>query len=94
MARAILISEKVQRPQYEPFYDIDPRTGATIEVFFADWALAKCFGTQPGWFWWSCQSGSLPHELPTGPFANSYLAYRNSVLARASFQPCLGRARP
>ncbi len=47
MARAILTSTMKQRPQYEPLYDIDPRTGASIEVFYADRVLAKSFGTQP-----------------------------------------------
>jgi hypothetical protein len=78
MARAILTSQKALRPPYEPLYDIDPWTGATIEVFFAERVLAQSFGANgAGWFWWSCHSGALPHELPTGPFANSYLAYRD-----------------
>ena len=75
MARAILTATMKQRPQYEPLYDVDPRTGASIEVFYADRVLAKSFGTHPGWFWWSCRQGCLPDDLPTGPFANSYLAY-------------------
>lgn len=77
MARALVTSKTVPRPQYEPLYDIDLRTEASVEVFYADHVLAKSFGMQPGWFWWSCQHGSLPHERPTGPFASSYLAYRN-----------------
>jgi hypothetical protein len=62
----------------EPLYDIDPRTGDSIEIFYADSALAKSFGTRPGWHWWSCRSGSLPDRLPTGPFPTSYAAYRDT----------------
>jgi hypothetical protein len=78
MARAIVTSKTAPHPQYEPFYDINPRTGASIEVFYADPVLAESFGARgPGWFWWTCQRGFLPDRLPTGPFPNSYLAYRD-----------------
>lgn len=73
-------SHSVQRDPHEPLYDVDPRTGAAIEVFYADNVLAKSFGTRPGWFWWSCRRGSLPDGLPTGPFATSYAAYRNIAI--------------
>jgi hypothetical protein len=53
---------------YEPLYDIEPRTGVRVEIFYADRALAKSFGRSAGWFWWSCQSGFLPDDEPTGPF--------------------------
>ena len=79
MARAIVTSQKAPRPPYEPLYDIEPSTGATIEVFFADRVLAKSFGTQPGWFWWACQCGRLPDMPPTGPFGTSYAAYRDAL---------------
>ena len=79
MARAV-ISDRKGRAAYEPVYDIDPRTGASVEVFYADHVLAQSFGAcGPGWFWWSCRCGSLPDVLPIGPFANSYLAYRAAV---------------
>ena len=29
---------------YEPFYDLDPQTGATVEVFYAHGVLAQSFG--------------------------------------------------
>ena len=54
------ISTSAPRYRREPLYDFDPRTGAAIEVFYADDLLAKSFGTRPGWFWWSCRRGSLP----------------------------------
>jgi hypothetical protein len=50
MARAIVTSNPEQRPASEPLYDLDPRTGATIEVFYADRVLAKSFGVRRGWF--------------------------------------------
>jgi hypothetical protein len=79
MTRAV-ISDPRRRPAYEPLYDIDPRNGASVEIFLADRVLAKSFGTRPGWFWWSCRRGSLPDGLPTGPFPTSYAAYRNIAM--------------
>jgi hypothetical protein len=75
MARAP-ISKSVRRDPYEPLYDVDPRTGSAIELFYADDVLGKSFGTRPGWHWWTCRRGFLP-SAPTGPFATSYAAYRN-----------------
>jgi hypothetical protein len=75
----VAISDPKRRP-YEPLYDIDPQTGASVEIFHADRAVAKSFGTsEAGWFWWTCRSGSLPEGEPSGPFANSYLAYRGAL---------------
>jgi hypothetical protein len=80
MARAIVTSHRTRRPQYEPLYDVCPKTGATIEVFYADRVLAQSFGANgAGWFWWTCRAGSLPDVPPIGPFASSYLAYRDAV---------------
>ena len=79
------MTRMINRPQpdqraREPLYDIDQRTGATIEVVFADAALAKCFGIRcSGWVWWRSHHGSLPDTLPTGPFATSYAAYRDAL---------------
>ena len=36
---AMVSSEAASRAQYEPLYDMDTRTDATIEVFYADRAL-------------------------------------------------------
>jgi hypothetical protein len=79
MARAIITAKPERRAAYEPLYDIDPHTGASIEVFHADSALAKSFGCGPGWFWWTCQPGCLPNGLPTSPFATSYGAFRDAL---------------
>jgi hypothetical protein len=77
MARAV-ISEPKRHTAYEPLYEIDPQTGDSVEIFHADRSVARSFGTSDaGWFWWSCQSGSLPEGEPSGPFASAYLAYRD-----------------
>jgi len=73
-------SKSERRDANEPLYDVDPRTGAAIEVFYADEVLAKSFGTRTGWFWWSCRRGFLPDGQPTGPFGTSYAAYRDVAL--------------
>ena len=44
MARAV-ISDPKRRTACEPLYDIDPQTGASVEIFYADRALAMSFGT-------------------------------------------------
>jgi hypothetical protein len=78
MARAVICNSG-QRAAYEPLYDIDPRTGAAVEVFYADRSLAQSFGVSSGgWFWWSCTPGCLPNCPPAGPFVTSYLAYRDA----------------
>ena len=78
MARAV-ISDPKRRTAYEPLYDIDPQTGATVEIFYADRALATSFGTpDTGWFWWACRPTCLPGAV-AGPFADNYLAYRDAL---------------
>jgi hypothetical protein len=63
----------------DPLYDIDPRTGANIEVFYADRALETFGRCGSGWFWCSRQRGHSPGAPPTGPFATSYAAYRHAM---------------
>jgi hypothetical protein len=77
LARAV-ISDAKRRAAFEPLYDIHPQSGANVEVFYADRVLAGSFDTRPGWFWWSCERGSLPDWPPTGPFTSSYTAYRDA----------------
>ena len=90
MARAV-ISDAKRRTAYEPLYDTDPQTGASVEVFYADCALAKSFGRVGGWFWWACRPACLPESPPIGPFATSYAAYRNFALDRGTIP---GRRAP
>jgi hypothetical protein len=42
----------MQSAAHEPLYDIDPQTGATIEVFYADRSLETFGRCGAGWFWW------------------------------------------
>ncbi len=77
MARAVI--SNTGHAACEPLYDLDPHTGAPIEVFYADRVLATSFGRGTGWFWWICKSGFLPDREPTGPFATSYGAYRDAL---------------
>jgi hypothetical protein len=78
MTRAVLTSPD-RRAHGEPLYDIDPQTGASIEVFYADDVLARSLGASPGWFCWTCQPGRLPDSEPIGPFPTSYSAYRDAM---------------
>src|ERR1700694_3982516 len=66
-------------PRREPLFDIDPQTGATIEVFYADRRLETFGRTGAGWFWWSRRRGRAPDGPLTGPFATSYSAYRHAL---------------
>ena len=62
-----------------PLFDIHPRTGAAIEIFYADRRL-ETFGRHgAGWFYWSRRRGFAPGGPPTGPFATRYAAYRHAM---------------
>jgi hypothetical protein len=65
---------------HEPFYDVHPLTGVSIEVFFADRRLETFGRGGSGWFWWSRRSGFAPNGPATGPFATSYAAYRHAMM--------------
>jgi hypothetical protein len=69
----------MQCTAHDPLYDIDPRTGTTIEVFYADRALETFGRCGAGWFWYSRQRGFAPDGQPIGPFATSYAAYRHAM---------------
>jgi hypothetical protein len=79
MARA---SNGTRHGLFEPLYDTDPLTGATVEVFYAHRALAESFGAHAGWFWWVWPVGGLPDGRPNGPYATSYGAYREAMISR------------
>ena len=66
-----------------PLYEIDPLTGATIEVFFADRSLETYGWHGAGWFWWARQRGFAPDGPRRGPFATMYAAYRDAVSNKA-----------
>jgi hypothetical protein len=67
----------------EPLFDIDPQTGATIEVFYADRTLETFGRGGAGWFWWCRRRGFAPDGQATGPFATRYAAYRHAMTAPA-----------
>ena len=58
------------------FYDFDPRTGATVEIFYADKVAAQLFGACGAGFYWR-ERGSP--EVPSGPFVTCYAAYRQAL---------------
>jgi len=61
-------------------FDVHPVTGMSIEVFYADRTLES----GAGWFWWHRRRGFAPIKPAVGPFATSYSAYRNALLAASS----------
>jgi hypothetical protein len=73
-----------QRAAREPLYDIDPRIGVSIEVFYADRTLETFGRAGAGWFWWPRRRGFSPDGPATGPFATSYAAYRHAMTAPAA----------
>jgi hypothetical protein len=72
-----------QRAAHEPLFDIDPVTGASIEVFYSDRTLETFGRGGAGWFWWSRQRGRSPDGPAAGPFATSYAAYRHAMTTPA-----------
>jgi hypothetical protein len=60
-----------------PLYDVHPKTGATIEVFYAERVFDGMEGA--GWFWWTCTDGLPPEWPPKGPFGSSYRAWCDAV---------------
>jgi hypothetical protein len=73
------LSNPGQRARHEPLFDVHPRTGASIEVFYSDRTLETFGRGGAGWFWWSRRRGFSPDGPATGPFATSYAAYRHAV---------------
>ncbi len=68
-----------RRAAFEPLYDIHPRTGATIEVFWADRTVETFGRSGAGWYWCARRRGLAPSSPQTGPFATSYAAYRHAL---------------
>jgi hypothetical protein len=86
-----------QALQHEPLYDIDPRTGISIEVFYTDRTLETFGRVAASWFWWPRRRGLSPNGPATGPFATSYAAYRHAMTAPAPIAQrchCAGSADP
>jgi hypothetical protein len=72
-------SDPRQRARPEPLFDIHPRTGVSVEVFYADRTLETFGRCGSGWFWWSRRRGFAPDSPAAGPFATPYAAYRDAV---------------
>ena len=68
-----------QLARLEPFYDTHPRTGVSIEVFYADRTMETFGRCGAGWFWQARRRGYSPCGPATGPFATSYRAYRHAM---------------
>ena len=69
------------RHRFEPLFDINPATGISIEVFYADRTLETFGRGGSGWFWWPRRRGCSPDGPATGPFATSYAAFHNAMSA-------------
>jgi hypothetical protein len=49
-----------QHARQEPLFDVHPRTGVSIEVFYSDPTLETFGRGEAGWFWWSRRRGFAP----------------------------------
>jgi hypothetical protein len=74
-----------QRAAHEPLYDINPATGMSIEVFYADRTLETFGRGGAGWFYWSRRRGFSPGGPATGPFTSSFGAFRHAMNAPVPF---------
>lgn len=74
-----------QRAAHCPFYDINPLTGISFEVYWADTTLETFGRCGAGWFWCPRRRGFSPHSPATGPFPTSYAAYRHAMDAAVPF---------
>ena len=77
-----------QRAAHELLYDINPRTGISFEVFFADRTLETFGKGGAGWFWWPRRRGFAPTGPVVGPFPTSYSAYRHAAISAAVSSVC------
>jgi hypothetical protein len=58
-------------------FEIDVRSGETIEIFYADTVVAQSFGARGAGFYWR-KRGCSPNT-PSGPFIVCLDAYRNAT---------------
>jgi hypothetical protein len=77
-------SEPKRWAAFEPLYEVDQRTGATVEVFYAERVLAGMRGAE--WFWWRCTPGCVPDWPPIAPFGTSYSTYRDAAVKGGRMQ--------
>jgi hypothetical protein len=53
----------MQALQHEPLYDINPRSGASFEVFYSDPRVETFGRVGAGWFWWPRRRGFSPSQF-------------------------------
>jgi hypothetical protein len=63
----------------EPLYDINPQTGVSIEVFYADQHWKVSAGVALVGFGGARRRGFSPDGPATGPFVTSYAAYHHAL---------------
>jgi hypothetical protein len=61
-------------------FDVQPVTGDSIEVFYADRTLESFGRLSAGWFWCVRKRGFAPGGEAHGPFPTSYSAYRDALI--------------
>jgi hypothetical protein len=84
------MSSSVQSQKYEPIFDVDPLTGTSIEVFYADRTLETFGRGGAGWFWHARRRGFASAGTARGPFPTSYSAFHDA-LQRRTDPPLFGR---
>jgi hypothetical protein len=68
--------------KYAPFFDVDPVTGRSIEVFYSDRTLETFGRSGAGWFWHFRRRGFASKGPAHGTFPTSYSAYRDALRRR------------
>ena len=75
------ITSPVGRSAGCTLYEIDPRSGATIEIFYADSAFAQSFGARAAGWYWRHRQADYSAGVPAGPFLICLDAYRDALAA-------------
>jgi hypothetical protein len=58
-------------------YEVDTRSGETVEIFYADSVFAQSFGARGAGFYWRKRGCSS--DMPSGPFIVCLDAYRDAL---------------
>src|SRR3981081_4367293 len=77
-----MTSKLEQRTAHVPFYDTDPQTGVSIEVFYADRALETFSTRGAGWFWWARRRGFSPAGRRSGGPSDWPICYELRSIAK------------
>lgn len=84
----------MSHPEREAYFDIDPVTGASIEVFYADRSLETFGRGGAGWSWCPRRHGFAPNGPAIGPFPTGYSAYRDALTSLGLAGRCCTTASP